>query len=143
MQSADDVEFQRAFAHTLFGARVNFFQGKVIRAGRVGIAAESAQFAMRHAHVCGIDVPVDVEVRNVAVLFFTHVIRQPPDRQQIGRAVKRDALAHGEPFACQNFFRNRLQPLVSDREFAHFESVESFKRAKPLPPRPRTTETTY
>ena len=39
---------------------------------------------MRHANIGGIDVPIDVEVANVAVALLTNVIREPAQRQQIG-----------------------------------------------------------
>ena len=77
MQPADNVKFQRAFARALFRAGVNLFQREVVRARRVGVAAKSAELAVRHANVGRIDVPVDVVIRDVAVLSFAHVIRQP------------------------------------------------------------------
>src|SRR6266446_812219 len=137
------MKFQCAFARTLFGAGVNLLERKVVRPGRVRVAAKSAELAMRHANVGRINVPVDVEIGDVAVFFLADVICEPANGQEVRRAVQRDAVVKGKPFARENFLGNRLQPLVGDREFTHSGSVESFKRAIPPPPRPRTAGTTY
>jgi hypothetical protein len=39
---------------------------------------------MRHADVGRIDVTVDVEIGDVAVLFFADVVGEPADREQVG-----------------------------------------------------------
>ena len=85
MQPANDVEFRRAFAHALFCALVNLFQCVNVCAGSVRIATKRTQPAMRQAHVRRIDVAIDVEIGDIAVPLFTHVIRKPADREQIGR----------------------------------------------------------
>ncbi len=110
VQAADNVKFQRAFAHTLFRARINLIQRKIVGAGRVGIAAKGAKLAVCNADVCRIDVPIDVVIRDIAVLFLAHVIRQPAHGQQVGRTIQRDAVVKAQPFAGQDFIRNRLQP---------------------------------
>src|SRR5882762_1542942 len=143
VQAAHDVEFQRAFARALFGAGINLFQGEVVRTRRAGVAAKGAELAMSDTYVRRIDVPVDIEISHVAVLFFTHVIRQPANGQQVRRAVQRDAIIDRKPLPGKNFAGNRLQPLIGDCKCADFESVEKFKRAKPQQQHPRTTETTY
>src|SRR5260370_38114510 len=90
-----------------------------------------------------IDVPIYVEIGDVPVSLLAIVIRQPADGQQVRRAVKPYAVVNAQAFACEHFLGNRLQPLVGDLKFSHFESVESFKRPKLLPQRPRTAGTTY
>src|ERR1700693_2992454 len=92
MQAANHVEFSGAFAHALFSALINFFEGEGIGAGGVVVASKSAQFAVGHAHVGGIDVPVDVEIGDVPVAFFAYVIGQPAHGEEIGRAIQRDAV---------------------------------------------------
>ena len=84
MQSANNVEFGCAFANALLGALINFFEGVSVGARRVGVAAERTQLAMRHADVGRIDVTVDVEIGDVAVLFFADVVGEPADREQVG-----------------------------------------------------------
>ena len=143
VQTADDVEFQCAFAGSLFGAGVNFFQRKIVCARRVGVAAKRAQFAVSDANICRIDVPVDIEIGDVAVSFLANVIREPANGEQVRRTIQADAVVKRKTLAGENFLRNRLQLQVGDREFAHSKSVESFKRAKPQPRRPRTAETIY
>src|SRR5580704_13090173 len=141
MEAADNVKLRGAFANTLFRALVNLFKRKRVRAGRVGIAAKGAKFAMRYAHIGRIDVPVDVVIRNVAMAVLANVIRKPADRKKIGRTIQRDAVLHAQALASEYFLRDGFQPLVRDCQFAHFESAENFKRAKPLLQRPRTTGT--
>ncbi len=143
VQAAHDVKFQRPFARALFGAGVNFFQGEVIRSRRAGIPSKRAELAMGDTNVGRIDVPIDVEIGDVPVFLLAHAICQPTNRQQVRRAVQPDAVVNAQALACQHFLGNRVQPLVGDLKFAHFEFVESFKRAKPLPQRPRTPGTTY
>ena len=137
------MEFQGSFARALFGSRVNFFQRKVVSAWCVGVTAKGAELAMSDTNVGRINVPVDVEIGDVAVFFFAHVIRHPANGQEVRRTIQRDAIVKGKPFTREHFLGNRLQPLIGDRKFAHYESIESFKRAKPPPQRPRTAETAY
>src|SRR6202047_5684027 len=92
MQAADDVKFRCAFADALFGALVNFFEGESVCARGVGIAAESAELAMCHANVGGIDVTIDVEVGDVAMALLADVIGEPSDGQEIGRAIEGDTV---------------------------------------------------
>ncbi len=75
VQAADHVKFGGAFAHALFGALIDLFERKIVGAGRIGVAAEGAEFAVRHANVCGIDVAIHIEEASVAVALFAHVIR--------------------------------------------------------------------
>src|SRR5882762_2623649 len=114
MQAANNVEFSGAFANALFGSLIDFFQGVGVGAGRVLIAAKGAEFAVRHADVGGIDVAGDVEIGDVAVFFFTDVIGEPSDCQQIGRAIEVDAIFEGEAFAGEDFVGDGLQSLVGE-----------------------------
>ncbi len=119
MQATDDVEFRGPFAHALFRALVNFLQRKRVRARRARISAKRTQLAVRHANIGGIDVPVDIEVRHVAVPLLANVIRQPSNRQQIRRAVKRNAVLTSEALPGEHSLRNRLQPLIGNGQFRH------------------------
>src|SRR5579859_2848972 len=96
---------------------------------------------MGHADVRGIDVAVDIEIGDVAVAFLAYVICKPAYGQQIRRSIERDAILFAESLAGENSGSDWFQPLICDRQFAHLESIESFRRAKPLPPRPRTKGT--
>src|SRR5579863_3385766 len=108
------MEFRGAFAQTLFGALPDLFEGKSVSAGRLRTAAEGAEFAMRHANVGGIDVPIDVEVADVAVALFAGVIRQPAQGQQVGRAIKSDAVFKAEPFAGKDFCGDGFEARIVD-----------------------------
>ena len=83
MQAADDVKFRGAFGDAVTGALVNFFESEGVGAGRIGRAAKGAELAVRDADVGGIDVAIDVEIGDVAVLFFADVVREPAYRQKI------------------------------------------------------------
>ena len=82
MQTADDVKFGRAFAHALFRALINFFERIHVRAGSIRIAPKRAQPAMRQANIRRIDMPIDVEIGDVAVPLLANVVREPADSQQ-------------------------------------------------------------
>ena len=112
MQTADHVKFRGAFARALLGALPDLFQRKGVRARRVGVAAKRAQLAVRHADVGGIDVPVDVEVADVAVPLLAHVVGQPAQRQQVRRAIQRQAVVEVQALAGQHLIGDRPQPRV-------------------------------
>ncbi len=79
---------------------------------------------MRHANIRGIDVPVHIEVANIAVTLFANVIRKPSDGQQIRRAIQQDTVSRGQTLTGQNFIGDWTQAGVSDlnslvREVGH------------------------
>src|SRR6266705_6991689 len=106
MQAADDVKFGRAFPDALVGALINFVEGVRVGAGRVGIAAKRAEFAVGNADVGRIDVAIDVVVGDVAVFPFPDVIGKPADGEKVGRAIQLDAFVEGEAFARADFVRD-------------------------------------
>src|SRR5258708_11863862 len=114
MQAADNVKFRGAFANTLLRALVNFLQRKRVRARRAGIAAKRAQLAVRHANIGRINVPIDVKVRDIPVSLLANVIRQPPNRQQIRRAVKRYAVLKSETLSGEHLVCNRSEEHTSE-----------------------------
>ena len=85
MQAADDVKFGRAFGDAFGRARPDFFERERVCAGRVRVAAKSAELAVRAADIGRIDVAVDVVIADVAVALFADMIGEPADRQQIVR----------------------------------------------------------
>src|SRR5580704_14851112 len=102
MQAADDVKFRRAFRHAFRRALVNFIERECVSAGRVRRTSESAEAAMRYANIRGVDVAVDVVVADVSVLLLADVVREPSERQQVVRLVKRDAVFRIEALAGEN-----------------------------------------
>ena len=111
MQAADNVNFRGAFANALRRALVHFFEGEGVSAGGSGIAAESAELAMGHTNVRGIDVAVDVVISDVAVALFADVIGQPADGEQIGRFVESDAVVEGQALAGEGLCRRWVSRL--------------------------------
>jgi hypothetical protein len=116
MKSADDVKLRGALGNTLRRPLINFIERICVRAWRIRRAAKRAQLAVRHADVRRIDVPVDVEVADVAVLFFADVVRQPAHRQQVVRLIEREAVFGGQAFAGQYSLRNGFEPRVRGLE---------------------------
>jgi hypothetical protein len=63
---------------------------------------------MRYANIRGINVPVDVVVADIAVFLLADVIREPSERKQVVRLVKRDAVFRVEALAGENLCRYRF-----------------------------------
>src|ERR1700680_5143934 len=114
MQSADDVKFRGAFADAFLRALIDFLKSKIVCAGGVGIAAESAEFAMCDADVGGIDVAIDVVIGEVAVALLANVVGEPAYGEKIGRAVEGDAVINGQTHTGQNFVGDWPQSRVGD-----------------------------
>src|SRR5258708_8897384 len=133
MQAADNVKSRAAFANTLLRARVNSPQRKRVRAGRAGIAAKRAQLAVRHENIGRINVPIDVKVRDIPVSLLANVIRQPPNRQQIRRAVKRYAVLKSETLSGEHLVCNGLQPLFGNGQFRHVLNTSRLTYSLPVP----------
>ena len=112
MQAADDVELGDRFAPALARAMPHFFERPGVRLGILGALAEGAQLAAGHAHVGGIDVPVDVEPGDVAVLALAHQVGHVADGQNVGAAEEREAVVEIQALAGLHFFQNRLQAAV-------------------------------
>ena len=140
MQSADHVEFRGAGADAFLGALPDFIERESVSAGGIGIASESAKFAMRDANICRIDVAIDVEIADVAVARFADVVGEPADGEKVGRAIESDAVGGGEALAGQNFVGDGLQTRVGDLEFGN---VAQLTCETPTPPRPRKERTTH
>jgi len=109
-----------AFGDAFSRARVHFIQRKSVGPRRIGRAAEGAKFAMRDAHVRGIDVPVDVVVGDVAVLFFAHEIRQPADAKQVVRFVQQQAVSRVQAFTRQDLPGHRIKPFIAQLQSFKF-----------------------
>jgi hypothetical protein len=71
-----------------------------------------------YANVGGIDVAVDVVIGHVAVFLLADVIGEPTHGEQVGGAIKLDAVAERETFAGEDFVGDRSKSLVGEDEFA-------------------------
>src|ERR1700690_13413 len=85
VQTADDVKFRGPFRNSFRRASEDLTEREGVRAGGIGRASKGAKLAMRHAHVCRIDVAVDVEVDDLTMALLAHMVRQPAKGQQIVR----------------------------------------------------------
>ena len=77
---------------------------------------------MRHADVRGIDVPVDVEVADVAVALLAHVVGQPAQGQQVRRAIERtpsSASSRSPASTLAAIGSSRASSIVSSRHQSH------------------------
>src|SRR5258707_10732293 len=77
MEPAYNVKFSDALGVTASRALPDFLQRKGVSGGILGLLAESAQLATRHAHVGRIDVAVDIEKSLIAVKTLAHPVRHP------------------------------------------------------------------
>src|SRR5580704_16481519 len=116
MESADDVELGDGVlsirAPAVARDLPHLFERHGVGLGILGSLAESAEAATSDAHVGGIDVAVDVEIGDVAVEAFAHAIGEPADAEQIGRAVKRDAVVETEANLGVDFLGDRPEAGV-------------------------------
>jgi hypothetical protein len=71
-----------------------------------------------HADVGGVEVAIDVEVADVAVLVLADVVGQPAQRQQVAGPIEGDAVVKAQALACLDLFGNGLKTLVPDDWFA-------------------------
>jgi len=119
MQAAHNVKFGSTLGDTSRGAGKNFIERKRVGPGRVGRAAESAEFAMRDADVGGIDVAIDVEIADVAVALFADVIGKPADGEEIVRLKEREAVFGREALVREDSLRDGLEARIGYLELGH------------------------
>ena len=117
MQAADDVKLRDCLGISRCCRLESFFESHRVGARRVFLPAEGAETASRDADVRRIDMPVDVEVRTVAVHPLAHVIGKPPDGQDVSRPIKLQGIGGVEPFARHDFVVDRLKARVVSLEW--------------------------
>src|SRR5438270_11029555 len=76
IQAARDVQFGGAFANGLAGNAQTVLDVMSICAGLPWCPVETAELAIDITNVCWIEVTIYVEVRNRAVLFSAHMVRE-------------------------------------------------------------------
>jgi hypothetical protein len=74
--------------------------------------SERTQAAGRNADVGRVDVPVHIEVGNIAVHALAHMIGQPAYRENIRGAVQGHAIVIIKTLASENFLGNGLEAWV-------------------------------
>ena len=110
MQSADDVELGDRLGVAGSRGLPDFLQRHGVRAGCVFLAPEGAQAASRHADVGVVDMAVYVEIGSVAVQPLAHVVGQPPDSEDVARAIERHRVIFGETLFGHDLVVDGPQP---------------------------------
>src|SRR5271157_3882774 len=118
MQAADDVEFCYRLGPALARDAKGFLEGHRVSGGRVGLASEGAEPATGHAHIGGVEVPIDVEIGPLPVQFLAHVVGKVTEGEQVAGFVERDALVEIETLARPNLFGDRVKSRVFYAESA-------------------------
>ena len=118
MQAADNVELGDCLVIAGRRSGPGFLERHRVCAGIVLLAAEGAQPARRDAHVGRIDVPVHIEVRDVAVQRFAHPVGQPAHRENILAAIERQPIFKAQALPGEDFLRNGAKLRVMRTEFA-------------------------
>ena len=116
IEPAHDVELRHRLGQPSARRRPRLLQRHGVGAGRALPAPEGAQPAACHAHVGGIDVPVHVEVGDVAVHPLAHGVGHPSHGQDVRAAIERHAIVEAEPLTRLHPGRNRAQPRVAGLE---------------------------
>ena len=96
MQASNDVKLRYGFAVPGGSCFVGLLQRHRVSAGSVFLTTERAKAAGCDADVGRINMPIDVEVRSIAVQPFTNVVRQPSDSQNVTSAVEQKGVVPGE-----------------------------------------------
>ena len=92
MQAADNVELGDSFAVSGSGGFKSLIERHSVGAGGVFLATESTQAAGCDADVGGIDVAIYVEISFVPMHALAHMIRHPPDGENIPGAIEGESI---------------------------------------------------
>ena len=77
MQTTHNVKLSDSFGVAGGSGREGLLERHRVSAGVTLFAAKGTQPAGRHTHISGVDMAIDVEVRDVSVQAFPNVVRQP------------------------------------------------------------------
>ena len=112
MQASHDVELGHRLAVAGGRCLPGLLERHRISARSIFLAAKGAEPASGNANVRWIDMPVDVEVRNVAMHPLAHQVGQPANRQNVSGAIEVDAVVEAETLFRHHFFSDRQQPRI-------------------------------
>ena len=107
MQSTDDVELGHRFAIAGSRCRPSLFERHRIGSRRILFPPEGTEAAGCHADIGRVDMPIDVEVGDVAVESLPHVVGQPTYGQNVTRPIEGEAIREVQPLARKNFAGDR------------------------------------
>ena len=91
MEAAHDVKLGHRLAIPHGGVMIGLLQRHGV-ATLAGFAGETAELAVNHADVGGVQVAVDVEIPDVPVPFFPDPVGQSPHRMQVRSPIESDSL---------------------------------------------------
>jgi len=134
MQAPNNMKLRYGFTVPGRGSFVGLFQRHGVSAGSVFLATKSAKAAGCNADVGRINVPVDVEIRSVAVQAFANMVRQPANRKDIACTVKDKSIVPGEALSLQNLACNRLKADILRLKFmlsSHIPMITHGRRIGP------------
>src|SRR5690348_16634531 len=112
MEAADNVEFGDGFAPAFAGPVPYLVERHGVGLRIAGVLSKGAETAASHADVGRIDVAVDVEISSVAVKPFPHNIREIPESQNVGSAVKGHAVIKRQTLAGFDSLSDRNQAWI-------------------------------
>ena len=97
VQAVDDVQLGEVLALHRLGEPDGLLDAHRVRVLLARLALERAVGARRGAHVGHVEVAVDVEVDDVAVLARAHLVGEPAEPGQVVGLVEGDAVLAGQP----------------------------------------------
>src|SRR5271168_1657928 len=105
------------------GGFEGFLERHGVSARSVLLAAKGAQTASRDADIGRINMPVDVEIRFVAVHALAHMVGHPAHGENIAGAVECKGICRVETITGQDFGLDRLKARVVRLESVRGKSV--------------------
>ena len=112
VKAADDMKFGHGFAIAGSSRLKRLFERHGVSAGGVLFSTESAQAARRNAHIRGIDVAIDVEIRLVAMHSLADTICEPAYGQNVARAVESQRVFGVESLTRDHLLVNAVEAAV-------------------------------
>ena len=106
------MQLGRAFRDRLPGDLDAFRDRMRVGVFLPGAPVKTAEFAVRHANVRVIEMPVDVVISHAPVFAAAHEIRQFPERVEILRVVQIDAFFKGQTVARLDLFGDPVQVRI-------------------------------
>ena len=107
MQSAHNVKLSDRLGVSRGRGLESLFERHGVGAGCVLLSTKRAQAARRDANIRGIDMPVDVEIRLVAMHALAHGVRHPAHGKNVAGAVQSEGIVGVQPLAGKDFLINR------------------------------------
>ena len=107
MQPTHDVKLGDRLGVSRGRGFESLFERHGVSAGRIFLSSKRAQPARRHANICRINMPVDIEICFVAVHALAHRVGQPAHGQNVARAVQGKGIVGIKALTGNDFFMNR------------------------------------